>query len=147
MAGTTRVQSFGEFVNEIRNMPGKLEVEFNSMIHRVLLQTVKAGTPRLDKGAMKASWGSTTKTGGKRPMATVLAGLKPGGGTRVVSDSWKLSSLYDPGRRLTKGKKRSPYPIGSERIPNGVTKPALSKVESRRAAIARFVIKKVENSA
>ncbi len=144
MPGTTKVHSFGEFVDEIRDIPGELEVEFNSMIHRVLLQTVRTGTPKLKTGAMKASWGSTTKTGGKRRMEVVLSRLKPGGGTRVVSDSWKLGNIYDPGRRLSSGKKRKPFPIGSERIPNGVTKPALSRVESRRAAIARFVIKKVE---
>jgi len=110
---------------------------------------------------MRNKWGSVVGPGGRRPLGVGLAQLKPGQNSKIIN--WAPhATIIDNGLRMSKpgrflsstikrGKRkgqkrkvRGSFRIGSPKAPNGVVKPALSAVESRKDAIRAKVIARME---
>jgi len=147
-----------EVIPEIQDIAEEVGLELHKALHRTLLHRVRSTTPvgksrpgRPNPKHGRDSWGSVIgagvigggkRGGNKQSTDAVLRSLKPGVSTRVVASS-PVFNLIDKGRRMTKKiDKRRSFLIGSPRAPRGITKPALSNLESRRDAITRAVIKK-----
>jgi hypothetical protein len=125
----------------------ELDARYHRGIHSEIAKEVVRLTP-VDEGDMKRGWGTVIggpEFGGSAiPVGTGLSRIKAGSKSKVVNSDRK-SHIIDQGRRLSAaGGKRPPFPIGSKRRPRGVTKPALTAVESRADQIRAKVIARVE---
>jgi hypothetical protein len=143
----------------------ELDVSYHAALHSEIGKEAVAGTP-VATGEMKRKWGSVIgESSRRRPLilseALLRRLLKPGEKSKVVNSA-AHAAIIDGGRKRAKprtfesgtitrgprkGKKRiarKPWQIGSLKAKGGVTKPALSRVESRADQIRAKVIARVE---
>jgi hypothetical protein len=157
-------QGFGDFglrgVDMMRDDAAELDVRYHRALHQEIGKAARGLTP-IDTGEMYRKWGSVVGLGGRRPLGSGLSELKPGDKSKIVNSA-AHAAIIDGGRRMAKprtfesstiqrgkrkGKKRiarKPWPIGSLKRKQGVTKPALTAVESRADQIRAKVIARVE---
>lgn len=142
MARRRTFQGFGDFglrgVDLMREDFEELETRYHRALHQELGEIARDITP-VDEGEMKASWGSVIgKSGAARPLGGGLSRIKVGQTSKVINRA-PHASVIDAGRSIA-------HPHGSPQAPNGVVKPALSKLQSRAAAIRSKVIARVERT-
>lgn len=137
---TTFFKDFKDFgirgMKLIREDGENLDIESHREVHRTLAEAVKPLTP-VDEGDMLAAWGSTVQGSSRKiDTATALQKIdKPGISSAVVNNA-PHALVIDMGRNAAN-------PHGSPQARRGVSKPAMTIVESKGREILQKAVAKV----
>ena len=117
----------------------QLDIEMHREIHRRVARETEDRTPvaAVGGGDMKRSWHSTS--GGSRSKTSLESAL-----SEINRSGMKSSRVNDAAHaRVIDAGKSAAHPHGSSQAPNGVSKPAMSAVESDLDNIRSEVIRRV----
>jgi hypothetical protein len=133
-------QSFGEF--GLKGIPEILEdsEELDATYHRVLHDEIAGAVLDFSReitGTFKRNWRSVIgKSGAGRPLRSGIGSIGPGETSKVVNkDAGAIPIDKGTGAHNKHG---------ARIMPRGVTKPALSRVESRKLQLQAKAIARVE---